>query len=132
MSRFSAGWALCTRLAFSAASQPYVAFEDYAHDRKATVMHFDAPAGIPLCDHTRFNVYPDPAATTLSIDLVNNSGCETSVTIENLNGIVLFETLTSQKTMTINIRHYPSGIYFVRIKNQYSAYTSRFLKSNVE
>ncbi len=129
MSRFSAGLAFWTRLAFSTASQPYIAFEDYANDRKATVMHFDAPAGMSRSNAVKFPVFPNPVSTELTIDLLNNMGLETSVKIENINGILLSETLTNKNIITINVSKYPSGLYFVRINNNYLVYTNRFIKN---
>lgn len=129
MSRFSAGLAFLTRLAFSDAGQTYVAFEDYANQRKATVMHFDAPAGIPKRDAVTIPVFPNPVTNVLTIDLLNYIGFETSLKIEDINGILLFETLTNKKIITIDVSKYPSGIYFVRTQNNYSVYINRFFKN---
>lgn len=60
------------------------------------------------------SVFPNPAASQLTVDLKNNTGTAT-LRIKNLYGKQLsFSTAEGRKT-SVDVSNYPSGIYFMEI-----------------
>ncbi|NEN22368.1 T9SS type A sorting domain-containing protein [Cryomorpha ignava] len=61
-----------------------------------------------------FNIYPNPSGKTLNISLLENQ--ETRIQIFNIMGIFLKEISITQQAQ-IDISDFPSGMYFVRLKD---------------
>jgi len=125
---FSSDESFWNKLAFNSAGQPYVAFKDYGHERKATVMYFDAPAGVMKEKLPKCSVFPNPAETFLTIDHIPTSGSTTAVEVMDIHGKMVFNTAVQKNIVTIDLRDFPSGVYFLRITNNDLVSYYRFCK----
>ncbi len=128
ISGFSSGESFWNKLAFSSSGQPYVAFEDYGYEKKATVMYFDAPVDIIKEKLLKCSVYPNPSETFLTIDLIQTPGSKTTIEIIDVNGNMVFNTTIQINNAVIDLRDYPSGVYFLRITNYDLVSHYRFCK----
>ena len=80
------------------------------------VMQLDYATAIDAASHSVdvVSVFPNPAASQLTVDLKNNTGTAT-LRIKNLYGKQLsFSTAEGRKT-SVDVSNYPSGIYFMEI-----------------
>jgi len=77
----------------------------------------------------QLEVYPNPATSSISIDLDLNSNY-TNIKILNTDGTVVFEnnysSINSEK-LTINVENLAQGLYYLLIKNQSGSYQSSFV-----
>jgi Secretion system C-terminal sorting domain len=68
---------------------------------------------------TGISVFPNPANNIVNISL-DNAGAETNIMLINSMGQVLTTSVTGHSgnsTTSLNIRNYPSGIYFLRLES---------------
>ena len=73
--------------------------------------------GYPAKDY--INVYPNPVADNLLIELTKNMGT-TYITISNLLSELVYENkidIGEEKTLNIDMTVYNRGVYFIRIKS---------------
>ena len=76
-----------------------------------------------------FSVYPNPSKDNLTIEFSKQNNLQSSVSIVNLLGEKLYqEKFLNQSKLTIDIRDYPVGIYFVQIENEKGRITKKFIK----
>jgi len=80
-------------------------------------------------------LYPNPVREQLHILLGSISGNETLITIYDVNGIQMYQedvTLSTRlETVTITVRNWPEGIYFLNVReNGRDVAARRFLVSN--
>ena len=126
---FSAGHVLYLCLAFSPSGQPYVAYEDYGNSLKATVMKYDSTfTGINDHQPSQFSLYPNPAASQLTIDLKKFIGIVDHIEITDIMGMKMTEVQSSERKIILDIKSYPVGIYFVRLKMDDSVFIGKFYK----
>jgi len=71
-------------------------------------------------------IFPNPAKSTITIDLKQNM--KTEVFISDISGRVLFEGNFSEPVVTINLNHFPDGIYLVSIANNLEMITRKISK----
>lgn len=76
----------------------------------------------------RVNVYPNPAKNTISIDIKNIPDKSCKIEITDIRGIRIFETISSENKITIDVEKYPVGIYLVKLSTNVSIYFGKFLK----
>ena len=126
---FSSGESSWNKLAFSSNGQPYVAFEDYGNEKKATVIYFDAPADVIKKELLKCSVFPNPTEKFLTINLTRTPGYKSAIEIIDVCGKLLFGTTIQNNNITIDLSEYPSGIYFIRITNNDLENCYRFCKS---
>ncbi|MDR1006037.1 MAG: fibronectin type III domain-containing protein [Bacteroidales bacterium] len=64
------------------------------------------------------NIYPNPATHTATLSLEGLKD-DATITITDLTGkVIATQTIKSnQKTLTLNVKHYAAGIYYIRILN---------------
>jgi hypothetical protein len=71
-----------------------------------------------LSSRIAINIYPNPAnhTATLSVDGLND---DANVTITDLTGKIVGKMVmkANQKTLTLNVKDYAAGIYYIRILN---------------
>lgn len=87
--------------------------------------------GISLFDigsNTEILVYPNPANKFLSIELENNNFPCTNISISNLQGQQLLQTLSQQAKTTIDISSLANGIYFLKVENEKGVAVKKFIK----
>ena len=116
-----------TSLAFNPSGQPYVAYQDWDDSNKATVMYYNAPAGINELQSSQISIYPNPATDKITIEIA--AGLASSqLSIINLNGEeVLTRQITQPKTQ-IDISNLPSGVYIVRLTNDKTVEVRKIIK----
>jgi len=71
-------------------------------------------------------IFPNPAKSTIKIDLKQNM--KTEVFISDISGRVLFEGNFSEPVVTINLNHFPDGIYLLSITNNVERATRKISK----
>jgi hypothetical protein len=71
-------------------------------------------------------IFPNPAKSTITIDLKQNM--KTEVFISDISGRVLFEGNFSEPVVTINLNHFPDGIYLLSITNNVERATRKISK----
>lgn len=64
------------------------------------------------------SMYPIPTNDRLTIDLSESSETFTSYDLLNQNGQLVNTGKINSKTVSINVSQYPSGVYFINIKNE--------------
>lgn len=67
---------------------------------------------------SNISVYPVPTNNRLTVDLTKSSETFTSYDIVNINGQILATGNINSKTISMNVSHYPTGVYIVNIKNE--------------
>ena len=124
---FSAAQALNTSIAFSPSGQPFVAYIDEGDSGKATVMYYDAHAGIEELQSSQISIYPNPATDKITVELsgMTQGG---NLTIGDIEGQQLLTRQIAEPKTQIDISNLPSGIYFVRITNEMTAEVGKFVK----
>jgi hypothetical protein len=125
---FSAGEAFYTSIAFSQLGQPYVVYTDYGFSQKASVMFFGEPAGIDKLENYYFSIYPNPASTLLKVDMRGVAHEMKYIEVYDMTGKKMFETITSDNKVVLNVENYPDGFYFIRLKSDSLNYTGKFCK----
>jgi len=126
---FSAGGTCYSNLAFNPSGQPYVAYEDFDNSNKTTVMKYDSVyVGINEQLESGLSVYPNPTSKSITIDLKNLSGNFATIEIKDLKGIRMFVTKTNEEKVILNVENYPAGIYFVKVKTEYSTWINKVCK----
>jgi len=74
-----------------------------------------------------FNVYPNPAVDEVTIELSGIEG-DLMLTIYNLNGSLVYESLINKANNKINVGQLPKGIYLIKIDEQKMPLIKRFVK----
>lgn len=91
---------------------------------RTTTLNF---TGIDETAENTFNLYPNPASTTLTIESVVNSP-QTTVAIHNAQGQLVFHSIFDIKRSTFDISSFSSGIYFLTLSNGEQMLSSKFVK----
>lgn len=85
-------------------------------------------AGIGENALSNFNVYPNPAEQTITIDGMNGASFD-AVSIVNLSGTVVKQVnVTSVSKQTIDISNLDNGVYFLRVKTTSNTEVIRIVK----
>jgi hypothetical protein len=126
---FSSGTAANTNLAFSPINDvPYIAYEDGGYFGKITVMKYDYPTGINERQASGITLYPNPTTNLITIDVKGLPINLIYIEIEDLKGIRIFETQTSECRIVLDVENYPAGIYIVKIKTEGLNWIGKFCK----
>jgi Secretion system C-terminal sorting domain len=108
--------ALHNSLAIDNSGIPYLAFVDSAYGNRVSVMKFDSfYLGIHENQNSALSVYPNPASSLITIDLKNFNSSEKQIEIYNVEGKMVYETQTYENKMILNVKNYPSGVYFIKL-----------------
>ncbi len=77
-------------------------------------------------EKSSINVYPNPATSTLSVELVNNT--KANVQLFNLVGqVVMSEQINGQDIVTLNVNNLKAGVYMLRVDQDNQVYTSKVI-----
>ena len=68
-------------------------------------------------NQSSFNLYPNPAQNTVRIEM-SNAGVTSIVTMVDVLGNEVMNTVISNKTNTLNVADLPNGVYQVSISNE--------------
>jgi len=127
---FTQGIASFPSLAFSPSGQPYVAFMDIQNGETATVMKYDSDfTGINEQQESRLILYPNPTSKKITIDLMKFPGSLNYIEINDIKGIRMFETQTSDRKTVVDVENYPAGIYIVKVNTKSSNWIEQFCKN---
>lgn len=83
-----------------------------------------ASAGIDEQTANNFNIYPNPASSSISI---NNLKIGSTLQLTDMTGKTVFETVVSSSEMTFDVNNLNNGIYFVQLMNNSEVSTSKKL-----
>ncbi len=70
-----------------------------------------------VADEIRFNVYPNPARNTVTVELGNDQQEDYSIELINTLGEVMKRITNAKQLETIEIINYPKGVYVIRVTN---------------
>ncbi|MBK8682664.1 MAG: T9SS type A sorting domain-containing protein [Chitinophagales bacterium] len=73
-----------------------------------------------------FTLYPNPAKDIITIE--TNYSTEKTFYITDALGKLIQTIHTSENTITIELNHYSSGIYFIKMDDGYNSVTQKFVK----
>lgn len=81
-------------------------------------------------DKTLFRIYPAPATKQLNIELKQVNATITSIKVVNIVGDVLYlqKQVLQNGTISLDIRNYPTGMYFVQLTTDAGVYTQQIQK----
>jgi hypothetical protein len=85
--------------------------------------------GIDEATKPGLSLYPDPATTKLTIDVISSPGKTVTYEISDIRGVTMIEARTSENKITVDVNDYPPGIYFVRLKTVNSYFAGKFCKN---
>ena len=124
---FSAGEAYGTSLAFSPTGNPYVAYGDGTALDKATVMYYNAPAGIRELQSSEISLYPNPATDKITVKTSGITGGG-NLAIVNIEGQRLITRQITQPKTQVDISSLPSGVYFVHLISDKTVAVGKLIK----
>ena len=73
-------------------------------------------------------IFPNPSADMVTIDCNDSRGNLKIIEITGITGARLQEIRTTENRITLDIKSYPGGIYFVRIRTNNSLYSGKICK----
>lgn len=76
----------------------------------------------------RFEIFPNPAADYLLVEINSPAGIENTITIWNMLGEILLKKNNAQLTEKIFLEGIPSGIYLIEVKNPRGSSVHKFIK----
>ncbi|MFW5706908.1 MAG: DUF4465 domain-containing protein [Bacteroidota bacterium] len=82
--------------------------------------------GIADNSQTEFQVYPNPSAGNLHV--VHHGNTEAQLSVMNLSGQVIWQNHINPGVVTIDITHFPAGIYMVSLQDDLGRFTARIMK----
>ena len=75
-------------------------------------------------ENKKINVYPNPATSTVNVQLVDNS--QANIQLFNLVGqVVMSEQVNGQDLVTLNVNNLNNGIYMLKVNQNGKVYTSK-------
>ncbi len=106
-----------------------MAFKDVPDTGKVTMMKYDSIfVGMASRSLEQVRIFPNPARETIAIDLPFSGGAEQEINIYNIAGMQVLSLQSRQKSITVDIRNLPAGVYFVRISGSSLVCTGKFSK----
>ena len=83
--------------------------------------------GIYEIESKQISVYPNPAKDLINIE-IGDSDLNTNIEIYDAIGKLVYSTKISDSLIQININHFASGVYNLRISNNSSSYLKHIIK----
>lgn len=95
----------------------------------------------PLADRQDFNsipnldfigglkVFPNPANESVILKFENIKNEDTQINIYDLSGRVVYEKVSNQSQLEINLNSFEAGVYIVKMTQNQTVYTTQFVKS---
>ena len=73
-----------------------------------------------------FQVYPNPASNSVTIDLTSIAGLQNQIQITSMNGAIIWETANAITSMIqIDVTAWPAGIYFLQVNNEAGSFVQQ-------
>ncbi|MFC2102284.1 DNRLRE domain-containing protein [Bacteroidota bacterium] len=88
------------------------------------------PNSIPELPGNTFNLFPNPVATILTVEVPAITGKD-HLSLFNAYGVMLLEKRISDPVIKIDMSPFPSGIYFIRVWNDKNSGIGKFIKYQV-
>lgn len=66
----------------------------------------------------KFHIYPNPVSKQQNLTINATGGQNTYVSLLNTLGVTLYSNQTNEQRLKIQIKNYPSGIYFLEIQQE--------------
>jgi hypothetical protein len=87
----------------------------------------ESPVEVPV--NTAFKFYPNPTSNEMVLDFkYNTNWIGKTVSIVNINGILVSKVVISSKIQKINISQLASGMYFIQAENGVQKLREKFIK----
>ena len=91
--------------------------------------HLVFPTSIPEMAETMAQVYPNPATDLLTINVGDAAQCEPmGVTVIDVMGRVVYAEIVSALEMSLDVSHWPSGVYVIRLEQKGVCGFRKFMK----
>jgi len=100
---------------------PFAVYDD---NTKAAVQPLDANSA----SNSGFEIYPNPAMSNIYIQDVTSTDKEMYAQILNVNGQIISTYIITDKTSAIDVSSFSKGIYFVKLYNNNTISTAKFVK----
>lgn len=126
---FSAGISFTPCLAFCPADgNPYVAYQDWGNQKKATVMQYDSVyVGIAELHKSRLSIFPSPAKSFVTVS-ASGAPVDAQLTVYNTQGQMLYKQPITESKTIIDVSALPIGVYFVRLTSDKTVQVGKFNK----
>ena len=73
-----------------------------------------------------FQIYPNPASSSVTIDLTSIAGLQNQIQITSMNGAIIWETANASTSMIqIDVTAWPAGIYFLQVNNEAGSFVQQ-------
>jgi hypothetical protein len=73
-----------------------------------------------------FQVYPNPASNSVTIDLTAIAGLQNHIQITSINGAMMWETTNANaQLISIDIADWPAGVYLLQVNNEAGSFIQR-------
>jgi len=76
----------------------------------------------------RITIYPNPAATAITIETPTTPNRNTFMTIININGQALISRQVTEQEMVVDVSGLSQGVYFVRVRDDRTVQVGKFVK----
>ena len=101
--------------ALSSVGQPFVAFNMNGGPALLSVMEYGESYGIDKLKNPGVSIYPNPASSSICIDLRDFSKTEKNIGIYNITGIQIKKLKIMENFIYLDIREFQPGLYFLKI-----------------
>ena len=81
-----------------------------------------------MMESDRLTVYPNPADNTLTVDLSNLDVENATITLTNLNGQIMYRTVTNEKLFHIDVQHLTAGFYILKVQTADKQFIEKIIK----
>ncbi len=71
-----------------------------------------------------FEIYPNPTNTELVVNLVNSSKSIAGIKVVDAQGRMIMQDINQNPNRTINVSHFPEGVYFIQVNFKSGAITT--------
>jgi hypothetical protein len=84
-------------------------------------------AGLKEKDEQSFAIYPNPTGNFLNVKMASTAG-NSKLEIFNLHGVIIDSRPVSALETKIDVTTFQNGLYFIRVTNENSSTTQKFIK----
>lgn len=88
----------------------------------------ESPVEMPTAASTAFKFYPNPTNGELTLNINDENWTGKTISIVNMNGIVVLKVRVSSKIQKINLAYLKAGMYFIQGENGTEKIREKFVK----
>ncbi|MCO6501060.1 MAG: T9SS type A sorting domain-containing protein [Vicingus serpentipes] len=74
-------------------------------------------------------IYPNPTSNIININMGNNQLSNASIDVINVLGKIIYNKEVLKQEVTLNLNHYPNGVYFIRFSNHIGSTIYKIVKN---